>query len=144
MNDLMQNPAFKAYALSTIVLALNALLLANITAIQRGKNKAFSNPEDNKAFTDGSDQNPKVARVLRAHRNAIENFVPFFAVGLVYVLTGATARGAMIYFTVFTVARVLHSIVYLLEKQPWRTIFFVIGLLATLGMMVQIGIALAK
>ena len=143
MNELMQNPAFKAYALSTVVLALNVFVLGTVTAVQRTKHKAPANPED-AGYVEQKSEHPKVARALRAHRNATENLVPFFAVGLVYVLTGATARGAMIYFTVFTAARVLHSVGYLLEKQPWRTLFFGVGLLATVGMMVQICMALAK
>lgn len=142
MNELMTNPAFKAFALSIVVLALNLLFLAGFTAVQRTRNKALANPED-PGYVEQKGDHPKVARAMRAHRNAMENFVPFAAVGLVYVLTGATARGAMIYFTVFTAARLLHSVVYLLEKQPWRTLFFAVGALATLGMMVQIAIKLA-
>ena len=142
MNELMTNPAFKAYALSIVVLAFNLLFLGGFTAVQRGRNKALANPED-PGYVEQTHENPKVARALRAHRNALENFVPFLSVGLVYVLTGATARGAMIYFTVYTVARLLHSVVYLLGKQPWRTLFFAVGALATIGMMVQVCIKLA-
>lgn len=142
MNDLMTNPAFKAYALSIVVLGLNLFTLAAITAVQRTRGKALANPED-PGYVEQKSEHPKVSRALRAHRNATENVVPFLAVGLVYVLTGATARGAMIYFTVFTAARVLHSIVYLLEKQPWRTLFYAVGVFATVGMMVQICMKLA-
>jgi prostaglandin-E synthase 1 len=35
---------------------------------------------------------------------------------------------------VFVLARLLHSVVYLAGKQPWRTLFFIIGGLATLAL----------
>lgn len=138
MNDLMTNPAFKAYALSTVVLALNLLFLGGFTGAQRGKHKSPVTPEDRPDQGVLPVEHPSVARVLRAHRNAVESIVPYFALGLVYVLSGATGRGAAIYFGVFTTARVLHTVSYLLEKQPWRTIFFAVGNLCLVGMMVQI------
>jgi uncharacterized MAPEG superfamily protein len=76
--------------------------------------------------------------VLRAHRNAADNTVIFFVLCALYVLTGASARGAQIYFGVFTGARILHTIAYLNELQPWRSISYAIGLFATLGLVVQV------
>ena len=67
----------------------------------------------------------------------------FFALGLICVLVGIAPLGAKICFGAFTGARVLHAIVYLNELQPWRTVFFAIGGLSLLGMMVQIVIVVA-
>jgi microsomal prostaglandin-E synthase 1 len=51
------------------------------------------------------------------------------------VLVGGTAGTARIIFGVFVLARLLHSVVYLAGKQPWRTLLFIAGGLATLALM---------
>ena len=43
---------------------------------------------------------------------------------------------------IFTVARILHSVVYLNELQPWRTMLYAISALALLGMVVLIVLAI--
>jgi microsomal prostaglandin-E synthase 1 len=79
---------------------------------------------------------PEVARVLRAHANAQATIYPFLCLGLVFVLAGGSAGFAEVVFGVFTAARILHSIVYLAGKQPWRTLFFTVSgaaMIALLG-----------
>lgn len=78
---------------------------------------------------------PKVARVLRAHRNAEASVYPFLFLGLVLVLAGGTAATGMVIFGIFTGSRLLHSIFYLAGKQPRRTVFFTVGGLATIALM---------
>lgn len=143
--NLMQLESFKVYALCSAVLVLNLLVLAGMTGAARGRTKSFSNPEDAKADAkpDATDH-PDVARVIRTHRNAVENIPMFFAIGLIYVLAGATATGAKAYFITFTAARVLHSVMQMKALQPWRTICYVIGVLCIVGMIVQIAIAAFK
>ena len=75
---------------------------------------------------------------LAAHRNAQAGIYPFLLLGLVFVLAGGTRWTAAILFGTFTVARLLHSIAYLKEKQPWRTLFFVVGVLATIALILDI------
>jgi uncharacterized MAPEG superfamily protein len=62
----------------------------------------------------------------------------FFAIALIYVLSGASPTGAKAYFITFTAARVLHSIAHIKGLQPWRSIFFGAGMLCLAGMIVQI------
>ena len=50
------------------------------------------------------------------------------------MLWGASPMLTAIFCGVFVVARVGHSLSYLGEKQPWRTISFGVGALATLVM----------
>jgi uncharacterized MAPEG superfamily protein len=136
MNILLDNPAFRTYVICATILAVHLILLAGWTGTVRATRKAFVNPEDarlNKGTEVDSDH-PDVRRAGRAHMNALENAVPFFIVGLLYVLTGATKTGAMAYFGTFTAARLLHSIFYLAGKQPFRTISFGIGVLTIFGM----------
>ena len=139
MNDVLSRPAFVAYALSCVVLAANLFVLASLTGAGRGKVKVFVNPED--AGKEGKVQTSdeaSIARLMRAHRNALENFVPFAVIGILYVLMGASTTWAYILFGTYTGARVLHSIMYLGGKQPWRTVMYGIGGVATLGMMIQV------
>ena len=75
---------------------------------------------------------------LRIQRNDGENIPLFFAVGLVYVLSGATPFGAAVYCWTFTIARLVHTVVYTMHLQPWRALTYFVGYLAILGMAVQI------
>ena len=78
-----------------------------------------------------------IERVRRAHRNDLENVLPFFGVGLLYLLTRPSLGAARVYFIGFLVARVLHSVFYVASLQPHRTIAFAVGGLLMLGMVVQ-------
>jgi len=71
-------------------------------------------------------------------RNDLENIPIFLFLGLIYVLAGGPAGPAAIYFTVFTVARILHTITYLRGMQPWRTISYTVGGLATLALAIHV------
>ena len=53
-------------------------------------------------------------------------------------ITGPSQLGAQVYFFTFLGARILHSIFYLAQKQPFRTISFAIGALAITGMGVHV------
>jgi uncharacterized MAPEG superfamily protein len=136
--NLAANPAFTVYAITILVLSLNMLVLWALSGGVRAKTHTTPNAEDSKDATktrvvDGDP--PEVARVLRAHKNAMANIVPFAILGLVYVLAGGSAMTAAVVFGIFTFARVAHSFAYLGGKQPWRTIFFGLGAVTTLALM---------
>jgi uncharacterized MAPEG superfamily protein len=146
MLPLTGDSLFKLYAICSAVLSLQMLLLAAMTAAKRASAKNHLNPEDIKVSFKGTSlvegpEHPRVARVQRAHRNLLESLPIFFALGLICVLAGVSPRGAQICFVVFTVARVLHSVVYLNELQPWRTMLYAISAFALLGMVVLIVLA---
>lgn len=133
------NPTFTVYVITCLVLCGNLLFLWGYSGGVRGGTKTTLNPEDTAAVVKGGTvveaDPPAVARVLRAHANASANIYPFLVLGLLYVLLGGPAMNAKIYFGVFTAARLLHSLVYLAGKQPFRTLSFVLGALTTLVMM---------
>ena len=143
MTSLMTNPAFAAYSIACSILVFKMILTGLLTAATRSRVKQFLNPEDARVLggTSAVAEHADVQRLLRMHRNDLENILPFFTVGLIFVLMGASARTAAIYFYTFTAARIVHSITYLLQLQPWRTVAFVIGVLCVVGMLVQILIA---
>ena len=87
---------------------------------------------------------PEVARVLRAHRNAVDNIVPFLVAGLLFVLAGGGPTAALVLFAAFVAFRFLHSWAYLGAKQPFRTLSFVAGLVTTLVLIGWVGVLIAR
>jgi microsomal prostaglandin-E synthase 1 len=140
MNNWLNNPAFVVYAITCLVLCVNLLFLWGYSGAARAKTKTAINEEDAVRFGASLAEldPPTVARVLRAHDNAQASIYPFLFLGLVFVLAGGTAGTATVIFGIFTGARLLHSIFYLAGKQPWRTIFFSVGGLATIALMLAI------
>ncbi|NOU32261.1 MAG: MAPEG family protein [Polyangiaceae bacterium] len=139
MQSWMNSPAFVAYALAGLALSANMGVLWAYSGAVRGKTHTVMNAEDvgtvaKRAEVVPADP-PAVARVLRAHANATAASVPFLFLGLLYVLLGGPALPAMILFGVFVAARLLHSVAYLAEKQPFRTIAFATGGLTTIALL---------
>lgn len=130
MNILLTNPTFAPHAIACIVLCANLLVLWTLSGATRNKLKSTPNKEDAPLF--GSAVAPvdpeAIARVLRAHANAQAIVYPFIVLGGLYVLASGPATAGIAYFTVFCVARLLHSHCYLAAKQPGRTISFVVAL----------------
>jgi len=81
---------------------------------------------------------PAVAHGLRIQRNDAENVPTFYALGLVYVLSGASPTGAFWYCWTYTTARVLHTVAYVNQWQPWRAICFLVGVACQIGMAISI------
>ncbi len=133
-------PAFVAYAIASLILALNLLFLWNYSGAVRGKTKTTLNEEDARQFgtTLVPTDPPQVARVVRAYANAEAATVPFLVLGLVYVLAGGGGTSATIIFSVFTLARVLHTVAYLKALQPWRSALYTLALLAQVALMIAI------
>ncbi|MBI4955288.1 MAG: MAPEG family protein [Myxococcales bacterium] len=137
---MLTDPAMSAFAVAATVLALQMVALALWTGTVRTRRKVFSNPEDARLTKTelAEREHEDVRRVQRAHQNALENAVPFFAIGLLYAATGPSQVGALGYFVTFVAARGLHSVFYLAGKQPFRTLSFAVGVLCLIGMAVHV------
>lgn len=100
--------------------------------------QTFSNPEDLNLKKDSvvGFGNVDIERIRRAHRNDLENILPFLTIGLFYVLTSPEPLIANNLFRVIGIARILHTLVYavFVVRQPARAIFFLIALLSTVFM----------
>jgi microsomal prostaglandin-E synthase 1 len=135
---LTTNVSFLIYSFAMVVLCLNVLGLWAYSGAVRARTKTTPNSEDLSTVSSGASLSevdpPRVARVLRAHRNAADNILPFAVLGLLFVLWGASPVLTVIFCGVFVTARIGHSLSYLGEKQPWRTITFAVGGIATLVM----------
>lgn len=133
------DPAFAAYALSAVALSLHLIVLDTYGGAVRGKTKTTPNPEDARRGAVVVTEDPEaVARVVRAHRNLFANAVPFLVLGLIMVLFGTSKVAAIAYFATFNVARLGYTFAYLGGKQPYRSICYATGQLATLGIVVHV------
>lgn len=136
----------RLYALCALLLVLKMMALGTYTGVLRGRRKAFSSPEDYRfqGQAPAMRSDPDVERARRAHRNDLENILPFLAVGPLYVMAGPTAAGAWICFVGFTTARILHTIFYLREAMPHRSLALLGGQLVLLWMVLATGFALLR
>jgi len=143
----LENEVFASFVFYGALLMLKMLLMAPLTAVFRFKNKSFGNAEDvgtkdpekiKRALVPNDD----VERVRRAHRNDMENILPFMLLGLLYCAVGPDASTAIMHFKVFFYARVLHSIVYVGALQPWRALCWFVGMVTSVSMIYQIIMAL--
>src|SRR5439155_10338986 len=105
MSELTHAPAFVAYVVSAALLCLNLYGLWLYSGLTRNRTRTLINPEDTRLLSGRSTVErdpPEVARVLRAHANAMANILPFLVLGFLYVLLGGSRTGAIAYFGVFT------------------------------------------
>jgi glutathione S-transferase len=136
MLDLTHSGLFAAFAAVCVLLTLKAELLAVATASARGKLKKFINPEDAQ-WLGGEHVNPdheRVQRIFRAHRNDLENFLPFIAGGGLYLASGAPVYPGMAYFAVFLAARYTHTYAYLKRRPRLRRDAFAAGWFINIAM----------
>ncbi len=140
--DLWHTPSFAVYALFAVGLSFLLLAIDGLSGGFRVKSKTVVNREDASTVSNGAElveHDPDgVARVMRAHRNALANIVPFLAVMFLYVALGASTTWVLALSGVFGVARLTHAAAYIGAKQPFRTASFVVGQLCTVVAMVQV------
>ncbi len=143
MNALASLPAFSAYAVSVIALGLNLVGLANATALSRARANEVINPEDKNPNKDATvvydEGNDLTARYRRAHRNALENTPLFMITALVLTLMGASATLGAALFYPYAGLRILHSVFYVKQLQPFRTMAFALALLIQVAVLGFIG-----
>jgi glutathione S-transferase len=147
MTSLLQQPAVVLYAVASAVLIIILYGLGFWTAKIRNDGKKIINAEDvkvNRGAVHVEVEPPAVARIKRAHSNAIENAVPFFVVGFLYSQTGPSMTAASAFFGSFVLVRLLHALFYLSATQPFRTLSFALGALINLAMVVQVLRAVAS
>ncbi len=143
MDTFVANPAFRTYALCCAILGVKMLYSSVYTGTRRQKHHGFINQEDAAVFGPAGaaalpQEAPEVAHALRIQRNDLESIPLFFAIGLLYVLTGASPFGAKVFCWTYTLARLAHTYFYQNHIQPWRAVSFVIGASATALMALRI------
>jgi glutathione S-transferase len=141
MPTILGLPAFQPLALFSVLLILKMAAVAFVTANMRRKSQVVLNPEDTKV-NPGSHAEPQEAattmRAKRAHLNDLENIPSFLFMAFLYTLAGGSSTGGWAYFGLYFAARTLHTIFYLSQAQPWRTMAFAVGQITLLGLLVQV------
>lgn len=124
------------YALCVVVLFLKMLGISCYQGFHRISRLAFHNPEDARFVGRAANPQelPQVSRAAKAWANDLENIPLFFVLGglCVALKTGVTA--SVVLFCVFTFARIVHTLAYLNQWQPWRTMAYAVALVCLLGM----------
>lgn len=137
-------PLFTTFGLVILALGLKALMLGVATAAARGRLKQFLNAEDarwlNGAHVD-LDSEP-VARISRAHRNDLENLLLFATSGALYVASGASRLAGLVYFGLFLLARLFHTLAYLTGRPMLRRNTYTVGFLVILVTSVHAAVSL--
>ena len=129
MDELLLQPAIRAWAAASVVLALKTMAVGMYTSTLRIRKRVYISPEDYEmqGHTPAAAADPDVERARRIHQNDVESHLPFALVGLVYALTGPSALGIWLCFAGFPLARILHSVAYARALMPHRTIAFTYG-----------------
>jgi glutathione S-transferase len=143
MENLLANPAFRTYAFCSAILVLKMLFSSVYTGTRRSKHQGYVNQEDATVFgpsgaAAADHETPVVAHALRIQRNDLESIPLFFAIGLLYVLTGASPFGAKFFCWTFMLARIAHTYFYTNHIQPWRAVSFIVGASATVLMTLRV------
>jgi uncharacterized MAPEG superfamily protein len=132
---------YQFYALVTVILFFKMTAISIVQGVGRARTQTFVIPEDAPLFGGAApavEETPMVRRASMAWRNDLENIPMFLFLGLIYVTLGCWPTGAFIYFSVFLLARIAHTITFLRAIQPLRTIFFTLGAVVMLLMSVHI------
>lgn len=132
------------YALCVLVLCLKMLAISCYQGFHRLRHLAFSNPEDAGFFrrAANAEELPVVRRAARAWSNDLENIPLFFVLGGLCVALHTAWLPSVTGFCLFTLARVLHTLMYLSARQPWRTLAYAVGLASLLQLAVLIALQL--
>ncbi len=139
--SISSDPVLQLFAISSGVIVLSLYGLGFETARKRNERKLVINAEDssiNGGAKVGDAEHPDVARIKRAHTNAIENAVPFFILGFLFTMTDPNLWLARVLFGTFVLIRVLHALFYLNAKQPFRTASFTVGALVNLALLEEV------
>ncbi|KAJ8970303.1 hypothetical protein NQ317_019340 [Molorchus minor] len=144
----VENPLFRVYLFYSSVLVLKMLFMSAITGMTRVKIRydampqleplrsvimSFANPEDAVRLKGKVKTDEEVERKRRAHLNDLENIPIFLIVSAAYILTEPSVVFATLLFRAFTIARIVHTLVYaiVVVPQPARGISFGVGLVIT-------------
>lgn len=131
MNELLH-----VYALCVLVLCLKMFAISCYQGFFRIRGFAFTNREDAAFFNRAvhSEEVPQVARAAKAWANDLENIPLFFVLGGLCVALGASNFPTVCLFAGFTLARLVHTVTYLAQWQPWRTLVYGVGVACLFGL----------
>jgi len=118
------------YALCITALFIKMFAISCYQGYFRIKNKAFKNKEDAQYLNMNAhpEELPQVVRASQAWANDLENIPVFWVLGGICIALNLNTTLIAWTFSVFTIARIAHTITYLVGIQPWRTISYITGI----------------
>jgi glutathione S-transferase len=139
MDLLTDYPALRLLGFVYLVLVLKMVAVGSYTSYVRIRRGHYATPEDFalQGLAPVTARDEDIERARRAHRNDLENVLPFFGAALLYALTQPSMAWARIYFVGFATARVLHSVFYIRQQQPHRTIAFTVAIVLMMAMVLN-------
>lgn len=134
-------PAFRPLCVFASLLVCKMAAVAFLTADARRKSHVVLNPEDT-TVNPGAHAEPQEApatlRAKRAHLNDIENIPGFLILAMLFTLTGASATAGWVTLGTYFAARTLHTVFYLNQLQPHRSLAFFAGQITQFALLVQL------
>lgn len=132
-------PALPAFAFALAALFAKTTFTSVLQVLSRLRAGVFPIPEDARLMGKQPAQAEAdfVRRCANVWRNDTENLPLFMALGLTYVLLGAPAAAAQLFFAAYVALRYVHTAVFLLGLQPWRAVLYLAGLAVCWGMAAQ-------
>ena len=128
------------FAVACALLVIEAQILGTATAWTRGKVMQKHINKEDSVWLGGehvSVDDERVQRIFRAHRNDLENLLPFFIGGMLCLLCNVSPMAATLYFIIFVLARYAHTFAYLTARARLRRDAYATGWLVTLVMSVH-------
>jgi uncharacterized MAPEG superfamily protein len=140
MSECFRGPCAVVFVASVVLLCVEMMSLAFATPLLRTKRNVWLNDEDAKRFagTVADVEDRDVARLVRVHRSLLENFAPFFALGVAWIALGAPSRTGMGLFATFALARSAHVVFYLSRRGRLRTASHTLSFLVLLALVVGV------
>lgn len=130
MTPLSAFPSLPVFAFALVALFAKTSLTSALQVFSRVRAGVFPIPEDARLM--GKHPAPTEAdfvhRCAKVWRNDTENLPLFIALALTYVLLGAPAESARLWFGVYVMLRYAHTAVFLRGLQPWRAMLYLAGL----------------
>ena len=132
-------PALPAFTVALVALFMKTTLTSGLQVVSRVRAGVFPIPEDARLMRrrPADAEADFVRRCANVWRNDPENLPLFLALALAYVLLGASAPAAQLLFAAYVVVRYVHTLVFLLGLQPWRTVFYLAGMVVCWTIAVQ-------
>ena len=123
------------YGLTVVTLFFKMFATVLVQAYGRFRSTSFDNPEDSAIVTkifgkqnvDSIDDDlPRRAQNIL--RNDGENIPIFLFLAMTYVQLDCWETGTLIYFPLFVLARIFHTVAYIRAIQPLRNIVYLVGI----------------
>lgn len=137
--------AIASYAFAVVVLFGKAVATALVQGRYRVRHGKFRYPEDARHWGGETvhEEDDIVQRAQRVLLNDAETQPLFLALGAAYVALDAWPSGAPIYFGVYVLSRVAHTIFLLRPRQPLRNRAYAVGMLMLLAIAIHVCFAAA-